>query len=301
MLDSLKSSFAIPDQLTFEIGNGGLIKAVIATALCTGEVYLHGAHVTHFQPQGQSQVMFVSKESRFADGKPIRGGVPICFPWFGSLEGRDTAPAHGFARTSDWTVQATGAEPDGSVTITLELQRGEERADFWPHAFRATMRVSFGASLKMELTIHHLRGEAFMFEEALHSYFVVGDVREVRVTGLAGTPYLDKVQAGKEVLEGTAPVAIAAETDRVYLDTTAQCVIDDPKLGRKIVIHKTGSNSTVLWNPWVDKARSMSDFGDDEWPDMLCIETCNVGQSAVRIGPGQSHSMGAQISVLPRD
>ena len=300
MLDSLRSTHAIANAIDFQSGNGGLIKAVVNTSHCSGEVYLHGAHVTHYQPAGQEPVLFVSRESRWEDGKAIRGGVPICFPWFGPLEGRDTAPAHGFARTSLWDVNATRLEPDGSATVVLELKRAEDRDAFWPHAFRALLTVTFGPMLRMELSVFHVRGEPFMFEEALHSYFHVGDVREVRVTGLGGTAYLDKTQAGREMMEGLASLRITAETDRVYLDTTARCVIDDPKLNRKISVSKEGSNSTVLWNPWIAKSKAMSDFGDEEWPGMLCIETCNVGQSAVKLSQGESHKMVAEIRTGPR-
>jgi glucose-6-phosphate 1-epimerase len=281
--------------IDFQPGNGGLVKAVVTTPHCAGEMYLHGSHVTHYQPTGQPPVLFVSGSSRFEAGKPIRGGVPICFPWFGPLEGRDTAPAHGFARTSLWEVVSTQANADGSASISLQLQRAEDRTGFWPHAVRAAFTATFGSTLRMELEVHHTGGEPFLFEEALHSYFHVGDVRDVKITGLAGTSYLDKTQAGRELLEGVAPIRITAETDRVYLETTADCVIDDPKLNRKITISKTGSDSTVVWNPWIAKSKAMPDFGDEEWPVMLCIETCNVGRSAVKISPGESHRMVAEI------
>jgi glucose-6-phosphate 1-epimerase len=300
VLDSLRALHSIPNLLDFQPGSGGLIKAVVLSPLCAGEIYLHGAHVTHYQPNEAQPVLFVSKESRFEAGKAIRGGVPICFPWFGALEGRDTAPAHGFARTSIWDVQSTTSNSDGSATIALELKRDEDRSSFWPHAFRATFSVTFGRTLRMELSVFHVRGEPLMFEEALHTYLQVGDVREVSVTGLAGTSYLDKTQAMKEVLEGINPIKISGETDRVYLETTAECVIDDHLLNRKLGVHKTGSSSTVLWNPWINKSRSMNDFGNDEWPAMLCVETCNVGQSAVKLGPGESHKMIAEIRVFPR-
>ena len=133
--------------------------------------------------------------------------------------------------------------------------------------------------------------------EALHTYFHVGDVRQITVTGLAGSSYLDKTQGNREVLEGVAPIHITGETDRIYLDTIGDCVIDDPKLNRKIIVEKIGSDTTVLWNPWIAKAKAMSDFGDDEWPEMVCIETCNVGPAAVTLGPGQSHTMTATIRV----
>jgi glucose-6-phosphate 1-epimerase len=270
-------------------------RIVITTPLANGEIYLNGAHVTHYQPAGQSPVLFLSGKSRFEPGKPIRGGVPICFPWFGALEGRDTAPAHGFARTSQWDVTSTRSNTDGSATVDLELRGDEKYSAYWPHAFRAQYTITVGTTLAMELTIIHVHGEPFLFEEALHSYFSVGDVHKVSVTGLGGGSYLDKLQAGRELKEGLSPIRIVGETDRIYLDTTETCEIDDPVWKRKISIEKTGSDTTVLWNPWIHKSKAMADFGDDEWPGMLCIETCNVGPFAVKIGPGQSHTMTAVI------
>ncbi len=300
MLQELNSKFAIRSVIEFVAGNGGLTKAVITTPCATGEVYLHGAHVTAYQPRDQPPVLFVSGKSRWEAGKAIRGGVPICFPWFGSLEGRDTAPAHGFARTSVWEVLETKSNPDGSATLALGLTQPEDPVAFWPHAFRARYEVTVGTTLLLELTITHIGGEPFLFEEALHSYFSVGDVKQVNVTGLAGTHYIDKLQAGREVMEPMAPIRIVGETDRIYLNTSGDCVIDDPGLNRRIINSKHNSDTTVLWNPWINKAKAMSDFGDDEWPVMLCIETCNVGPSAVTLKPGESHSMAAEIKAIPK-
>jgi glucose-6-phosphate 1-epimerase len=300
VLDTIQSQHSISGVIDFAEGNGGLIKAVITTPLARGEVYLHGAHVTHYQPTHQEPVLFLSGKSKWDAAKAIRGGVPICFPWFGSLEGRDTAPAHGFARTSQWEVVTTRSNPDGSATLEFALDGNDDPKSFWPHAFRARYSVTIGSTLRLELTVQHRNGEPFLYEEALHSYFHVSDVHQVSVTGLAGTPYLDKLQAGKEITEGIAPIKIVSETDRIYLDTTATCVIDDPRFNRKISIAKTGSNTTVLWNPWIAKSKAMADFGDDEWPGMLCIETCNVGPFAVRLAPGESHTMVAEIQALPR-
>jgi glucose-6-phosphate 1-epimerase len=296
-LESLREKHSIPNVIEFQAGNGGLIKVVVTTPVAAGEIYLHGAHITHFQPAGQKPVLFLSQQSKFTKDKAIRGGVPICFPWFGGLEGRDTAPAHGFARTSLWDIKSTRSNADGSATVVLELDQPEDRNSFWPHACRVEYVVTFGSALRMEFTVMHVHGEPFLFEEALHSYFSVGDVCKASVTGLGGGTYIDKTLGGKEVEEGLAPIKIVKETDRIYLETTAECVIDDPILGRKIVVEKTGSDTTVLWNPWIEKAKAFTDFADDEWPKMICIETCNVGPSAVRLGAGQSHTMTAVVRV----
>lgn len=175
----------------------------------------------------------------------------------------------------------------------------EDPDALWPHACNVTYTVTVGKTLKLEFKVQHTGGEPFLYEAALHTYFHVGDVKAVSVTGLAGTAYLDKLQGGKEVFQGIAPIDIVAETDRIYLDTTADCVIDDTVLKRRVTNMKKGSNSTVLWNPWIAKSKAMADFGDDEWPGMLCIETCNVGPSAVTLSTGQSHTMVAEIFSAP--
>ena len=290
----------LPDGVRLEPGNGGLTKVVVATPLATAEVYLHGAHVTHFEPAGQPPVLFLSGQSRFEPGKAIRGGVPICFPWFGPLDGNPKAPAHGFARTAGWTLTAATRDAADVVTLRLELSGDEDRAADWPHAFRAEYAVTVGRELSLALAVHHVRGEPFLYEAALHTYLAVGDVRQASVTGLENTPYLDKTLGGREQPGIGDPIRFTGETDRVYLDTTAACTADDPVTGRKITVEKSGSASTVVWNPWVAKAQALSDFGDDEWPGMLCIETANIGGSAVTLGAGQSHTMAAVVRTTTR-
>ena len=149
----------------------------------------------------------------------------------------------------------------------------------------------------MALEVTNPGPDAFTFEEALHTYFAVRDVRNVTVTGLERTDYLDKVTGFDRKTQGSDPIRFTGETDRVYLNTTADCVIDDPGARRRIAIRKTGSDATVVWNPWIAKARAMPDFGDDEWPEMVCVETCNVNVHARTLAPGASHTMTAIIEV----
>ena len=288
-------SHVIPGVVTVAAGNGGLPKLVVTTPQATGEVYLHGAHVTAYQPTGQRPVLFLSGSSRFGAGKAIRGGVPICFPWFGNLDGRKEAPAHGFARTRPWDLVKTEAHADGSATLSFELVGDEHSDPYWPHAFRVAYAVTVGPELKLQLTVFHSGGESFLYEAALHTYLAVDDVRRVTITGLENTPYLDKTRPGHEMPGVDAAVTFTEETDRVYLDTTAACTVADPAAGRTVHVAKAGSTSTVVWNPWVAKAKAMADFGDDEWPTMVCVETCDVGRSAVLIKPGASHTMTATI------
>jgi glucose-6-phosphate 1-epimerase len=268
---------------------------MVNTPLAGAEIYLHGAHVTHFQPHGQKPVLFMSGKSWFEAGKPIRGGVPICFPWFGPRQDGRSSPVHGFARVQEWEFTGAEQKSDRAVEIGFRFVSNAATREHWDGEFEANYRVSVGTALGMELRVVNTFSRPIRIEEALHTYLAVSDVRQVSIEGLVGTAYSDRVGTPHEETEGTAPIRITAETDRIYRNTQANCVVDDPGLKRRLVVQKTGSDNTVVWNPWIAKAKAMPDFGDDEWPAMLCIETCNVREHAVTIAPGQSHAMGAVI------
>ena len=295
-LGELNTRFGLEDTLRFEVGIGGFVRGVVGTPTSSGHVYLHGGHVTHFQPAGQKPVLFMSSLSHFAPGKPIRGGVPICLPWFGPLSGQPDAPAHGFARLHAWDVESTEKLSDG-VRITLRLHATPSTNPFWSTEFQARFILTFTSTLTMDLQIKNLSNTTLRFEEALHTYLSVGDVKQVRVTGLEGVRYFSKVEGG--AFAGSPdPITISGETDRIYLDTQSTVKVIDPSMNRTIVVGKRGSNTTVVWNPWVNKSKAMPDFGDDEWPGMICVETCNNTQDyAVTLNPGQTHSMVATVGV----
>jgi glucose-6-phosphate 1-epimerase len=283
------ADIALPSSVHVEPGAGGLPRLVISSRHAAAEMYFHGAHVTAWQPASASgPVVWLSRKSVFAENKAIRGGVPICFPWFGANAADPKAPAHGIARLRLWTLLDAQQDADDIVSITMGLE-GD--------TFRAQYRVEIGPSLTLQLQIHNPAQTPFTFEEALHTYFAVQDVRNVTVSGLEDTEYLDKVAGFERRLQPHEPIRFTGETDRVYLNTRAACVIHDPGARRTITISKTGSDTTVVWNPWVDKARAMADFGDDEWPEMVCVETCNVGDYARTLAPGESHTMTAIIAV----
>ena len=300
MIQQLQARHGIPNVVRFDEGRGDLIRATITTPLASAEVYLHGAHVTHYQPAGQKPVLWLSDKSMYEAGKPIRGGVPICFPWFGPRAGDAASPAHGFARISEWEVESVLRDAAGIVEITLSLRANEQTRGIWAHAFTARYRVRVGSTLELSLSIANDDAVAFIFEEAMHTYLVVGDVRNATISGLEGATYIDKTDGLKRKPQGSDPVTISAETDRVYVNTEATCVLDDPILGRRIEIAKRNSDTTVVWNPWIAKSKAMADFGDDEWPGVLCIETCNTGEQQITLQPGQTHEMVAVIHALQR-
>jgi glucose-6-phosphate 1-epimerase len=290
----------LPPSVRLETGPGNLPRLAVESRLGTAEVYLQGAHVTAWHPaSAAAAVLWMSGKSYFEAGKPLRGGVPICFPWFGPNASDPKAPGHGFARLRDWTLIEATEAPDGAVTLALELAGSDDRplSLLWPHGFRAIHRITVGSTLTMALEVTNTGADAFSFEEALHTYFAVHDVREVTITGLEQTEYLDKVAGFARKNQGSDPIRFTGETDRVYLKTTSDCVIHDPGAQRRIVVRKTGSDTSVVWNPWIDKARAMPDFGDDEWPAMLCVETCNVNVHARTLAPGASHTMTAIVDV----
>ncbi len=300
-IDQLNAQFSAGGHVSFEAGQGGLTRAVLQSKKGVAHVYLHGAHVTNYTPAGGAPVLFMSAASQFQSGKPIRGGVPICFPWFGPRQNDplvasgSASPMHGFARLMEWEVESASAMGE-NVTLVLVLKANDETRKLWAHEFIARYTITLGDDLALELSIVNSDEVLLEFEEALHTYFAVADVRKTRVEGLSGRTYIDKTdRLARKVQEGD--VTIAAETDRVYLDTQIALTIYDPGNGRKIVNSKQSSDATVVWNPWIAKAKAMADFGDEEWPGMICVETCNVGESKAKAPAAGLHHMQAVISV----
>ena len=291
------SKFDIPNALRLEDAPSGLVRAVISTAAADADLYLQGAHVTHWTPRGQRPVLFVSPNSLFAPGKAIRGGVPIIFPWFGGRGDGKPGPAHGFARSLEWAVEGTQLRDDGKVEITLALAPNDATRGFGYAAFHLRFRVTVGAELEMELETRNDAKEPLIYEEALHTYFAIADIHQASVSGLEGTTYIDKTDGFKRKQLGNEPVRVAKETDQVHLSTQATCVVHDAVWNRRIIVEKSGSGSTVVWNPWSDKTKGMSDMTPGAWKEMICVETANAADNAVHLAPGASHKLTATIRV----
>lgn len=293
----LNQKFPIANALRFETGPGGLTRAVVSTPLAEAEIYQHGAHVAHWIPSGQKPVLFVSSKSLFADGKAIRGGVPIIFPWFGPRSGDRPGPMHGFARTAMWSVEGAKLLDSGEVEIVFGLEPDDASRALGFDGFSVRFTATVGRELRMSLEVANRSGAPLVFEEALHTYYAVSEVRDVAVSGLEGTTYIDKTDGFKRKVQGDAPIRIGKETDQVHVNAVADCMISDEAWGRRIVIRKTGSHSTVVWNPWIAKTASLVDMAADEWRSMICVETANVGENGVTLEAGASHRMTATVSV----
>ena len=286
------------EPIVIDKGQGGLERAQVSGPRAEAEVYLQGAHVTQWTPRGAgAPVLFCSARAVYAPGKAIRGGVPLIFPWFGAHATDRSKPMHGFARARAWRLIEAEPAPDGTVVVELGLDDDAATRALWPHAFRVRYTVTIGDTLGMALDVTNTGDAAFSFEAALHTYLSVGDIRTASVTGLENTLFIDKVEAMSRKRHGTEPLRLTGETDRVFLGTRARCVVDDPALRRRLSVDKTGSASTVVWNPWSAKAAAMADLEPDDWRRMICVETANAADDAVTLPPGARHVMTATIKV----
>ncbi len=276
-------------------GNGGLPKVIIATPRVHAEMYLHGAHVTSWGPADFGEVLYLSPNSLWQDGRAIRGGIPICFPWFGNKKDDPGVPAHGFVRTALWKLEDISVSGD-DVTVSTFLENSEGSSTAWPSAFRVACRVTFGSDLIQELIVTNTGASPFQFEEALHTYFLVGQAQSAYVQGLAGVDFLDKTDNYAQK-DQSGDIRFVSETDRIYLNTQQDVTLIDPAIMRRITVSKNNSSTTVVWNPWDKGAQSLADLGEGQWKRMICIETSNVGRYAIHIAPGETHTMTATVRV----
>jgi glucose-6-phosphate 1-epimerase len=298
--EELATEFGIAGVLDFVSTQHGLVKAAISLDGVVGELYLQGGQVTAWRLQDERPILFTSAKSAFAPGKAIRGGIPIIFPWFGPSRHAPAAPQHGFARTATWHLDGVEAARSKSLTMTLSLMDSDVSSTIWPEPFRAIYTVTFAQTLSLRLTVQNRARHRIVFEEALHTYYAISDISDIAISGLAGTTYIDKTDAARRKAQATDLVTITAETDRVYLDTPAQCAIEDRGWRRRVVIEKDGAASAVVWNPWAEKAAAMADLGDPGWRGMVCVEAGNIAGNQVLLAQDGEHQMSTIISVDTR-
>lgn len=292
----LNQRFGVPGQVAVREGPGGLPVVDVSNRHGTLAVSLYGGHVLSYRPAGHEPVLFVSESSAYTPGKPIRGGIPLCWPWFGAHPGDATMPMHGFARLLHWTLDGVDLAEDGT-DVRLSLRDGEQTRTFWPHDFELALRVGLRDELRVDLTTRNTDQRPFVLTQALHTYFGVGDIGGVAIEGLENASFFDSLTRSPMPAEG-APIRIRSEVDRVYGGTTSDCLIRDAALGRQIRVAKQGSRSTVVWNPWIEKSKRMPDFGDNEYTRMLCIESTNARDDSVVLAPNETHTLTQRIRVI---
>jgi glucose-6-phosphate 1-epimerase len=262
-----------------------------------------GAQILSYQRVGEPPLLWLSDQAIFRQGKSVRAGVPVCWPWFGNLQRNpasvqnmykgEQAPAHGLVRGRDW--QLNRAEQVGdTIQIEFELPAAQGDLPGWPHEVELKLLIELGEQLNVTLTSYNLGSDSVTISQALHSYFAVSDVRQARVEGVDGLSYIETL-ADWEQRQQQGALAFAGETDRIYLATPQTLSIVDPHWARRITLTSSGSRSAVIWNPWTERARELPDMADDGWQRMLCIETANVWDDVVTLRPGASCSLSVSI------
>ena len=286
----------LPDGLTLE-PQGSLQLLHGRNSACSFSLSLQGAQLLHWAPQGQSPVVWLSPDAKFLAGKSPRGGIPICWPWFGPHE-QPNHPAHGVARASAWSLLEARRDESGDDFLRFRLLPSAEIQALYPENIDLEVSYRLGAQLEVELTTLNRSSVPFELTEALHTYLGIGDISDISIDGLEATDFIDKVDQGTcQRQEGL--IHIAGETDRVYLSTQGTCSVKDPILQRRIVIDKEGSASTIVWNPWSEKAQSLGDLGNSAYRQMICVESGNALSNAIKVAPGDTHTLWVRYSCLP--
>ena len=297
-ISALALEFGIRDHVDFMAGSAGLPQLRLTNAYGGARIALQGAQVLSWAPFGQADLIWMSPAARFSPGVSLRGGIPICWPWFGPRKGATGLPAHGIARTELWEIVASGISDDGRVRVDFRLMPGRSGDPLWSFATPVHYRVTLGEALELELLTRNEGTETVTIGAALHTYWAVADVRDVRILGLDGCTYIDKLDGDIRKRQQGA-VTISAETDRIYLDDGAVCVIEGPGHARRIRNRKRGSGTTVVWNPRVEKAARLGDMGKDGHLRMVCVETANAADDVVTITPGGEHLLQVRYQVEP--
>ncbi len=263
----------------------------IRHSTCSGAIALLGAHVMEWQPAGGRPVLYMSPDAFFAEGAAIRGGIPVCWPWFGPREG---LPGHGIVRTRFWQFASATESRDG-VCLVFTLH-SDGALPGWGSAFDLELTVTMGAALDVRLRMQHRGTEPADITGALHTYLTVGAIEQTRVTDLDGTSYHDTIDGGNLKMQH-GDVIFDREVDRVYQSSTPVRVID-AAWNRTIEVSKAGSSATVVWNPSIEKSKRLNDLPDDAYHGFLCIEAANAGDDVVHLKPGEEHVLGTRVVVL---
>jgi glucose-6-phosphate 1-epimerase len=294
-IDALNRRFGVAGIAEIVTGKGGFPVVRISSHSADAEVSLYGAQVLSWKPAGQEEVLFLSEQSHFESGKAIRGGIPVCFPWFRVKADNPKSPSHGFVRTREWRLDSLRAD-DGSVTLVCVTTSDDSTRASWPHDFLLAYRIRIAGTLRLELSVMNRGSNPLRFEEALHTYFRIGDIHQARVRGLDAVTYLDNNDGNKSKRQDGS-VVLTAPTDNAYLPTDVSAEILDPVLHRRLRTEKLHSSTTIVWNPWQQGAAALADLGNDEWQQMLCVEAGNILSAAVSLAPGEEHTMRSTLSV----
>jgi glucose-6-phosphate 1-epimerase len=295
-IDELDEKFSIEGEVGFAELENDLVFLTISNKYAEADICLYGAHVTNFRPHKTMDILWMSPESGFEEGKPIRGGIPVCFPWFGPHKSDAEKPQHGFGRLMYWEMLEASSLPNGETLVRLQLCSSEETKKFWDHDFCAEMSFTIGKTLTATLKVENTSAGAFDYSCALHSYFSVSSVENISIEGLDGASYHNQLEPGDSKQEQLL-LKIERPITRHYYDTEATCVIHDPGFMRRIQVAKAGSKATTVWNPGEETCRTIADLPDDAYHSFVCVETVNAFEDTIRLVPGEMHETSAVIGL----
>ncbi len=296
--DALNKKLGIPNAATFSIGQGSMTKLTLNTPHATAEVYLHGCTLTNYTPTHQQPIIFLSPTSHFKQEKAIRGGIPICFPWFAQNSDDPALPMHGIARTAQFTPTAITLE-NQCITATFEFRSTPETHKIWPHQFHLKYQITLSDSLNIQMHVTNTDKQSFDFEQALHTYYNIANINAIEISGLEKQNHIDKTDHFKIKQFPSTSLKIEKFTDAVCLDTDKTCKIHDTGNNRSIAIKKKNSASTIIWNPWNKKTLEIADLENTCWEHFICLETANVDKNRISLSPNQSHTLSLDISAAP--
>lgn len=299
MIETLNEQYGITGKVKFYGGKGGLTTIAVSTANAVADICLHGAQLLSFKPAGQEDIIWLSERSAFQEGKAIRGGIPLCFPWFGPHATDKTKPQHGFARLKYWDVVSVKETTGETMFIELGLKESAASLQLWPYSFSAIAQFTIGKSLELKLTVTNTGKETFEYSDALHTYFNISNIDVVTVEGLQDAAYYDAFGTALKTQQAQL-LYFNDETNRRYVNTTANCIIHDKEYDRKISVAKTGSKVTVVWNPAEATTKTMGDMEPGGYKNFVCVEPANAyaGIDMITLAPGQTHTLSTEIKLI---
>ena len=294
--DELDDKFGIEGEVGFAELEEDLVFIMVSNKHADAEICLYGAHVTSFKPRGNMDLLWMSPESSFEEGKPIRGGIPVCFPWFGPHKTDSDKPQHGFGRLMYWDVVSTSTNSSAESVIKLQLNSSEETKAYWPHDFVAEMTFVVGKKLTATLKVTNTSGEPFDYTCALHTYYSLSAIDSISIEGLQGATYYNQL-TGENGVQEEEKLEITEALTRHYLNTETPVIIDDSAFRRRIKVDKAGSKVTTVWNPGAETCANIGDLPDDGYETFVCVEATNAFDYPICIAPGESFATSAIIGI----
>lgn len=295
-IDELDDKFSIEGEVGFAELENDLVFITVSNKYADADICLYGAHITSFRPHNSMDLLWMSPDSSFELGKPIRGGIPVCFPWFGPHKTDPEKPQHGFGRLMYWEVVSTSTNTSGESVVKLQLCSSDETKVYWPYDFCAEMTIVVGKTLTATLKVTNTSGQPFDYTCALHTYYSLSAIESISIEGLKGTAYFDQLTGEFGIQEGE-PLEITEALTRHYLNTESQVVIADSAFRRRIKVDKTGSKVTTVWNPGAETCAKIGDLPDDGFETFVCVEATNAFDYPVKLAAGESFETSAIIGL----